>query len=651
MKTLLARLDLTRPGLENVKAAADDPQRVMKELLAYFRARRSVKHPVRRGRRLTVRGTYASKGDLKVADDALKHIVISQRSYGPRFVGKDIQWGKNPVPDNEWIWQLHRMYFWRSLARAYWHTGDEKYAKEWCAQLVDWVRKNPRDRRHWYAWRPIEAGIRGYTWMSHYQHFLDSPHFTPQVLAAFLTSCHDHAAFLTGQAFTRNNHGLMEAEGTAFIAIMFPEFKAAKTWRRKAAAFLSRQVGRQVRADGHQIEQCMNYHVGCIGWFSRTAELARLNGRDDEFPAAFWKGIERMCEAVMKLTPPGGKSAQFGDTSSQVDCARTLRKWAAVFDRDDFRYIATGGKRGKAPKQTAYALKKSGFYAMRSSWGPKAVGLVLKCGPGGYWHCQPDNGTFELWAFGRRLMPDSGTYIYHGDARGRAWFRQTRVHQTLTLDGKDSGYGAKCLLWKPGKNLDALVVENKSYPGLTHRRAVLFVRKKFLVLVDEALGKAQGDVDLHFQLAPATPDGREEFALGELKRPVVHRTPPAAAPGEAVFDRKAPSVRTDFKDANVLVRALPQKGMTLAAETGQVSFHYGSREPRPAFRFRVRKTGAPGVRFVTLVVPYQGAAPETNVAFVGAPKPGAKKVELDVTVGKTAARVGYDVATGKTWLR
>jgi heparan-sulfate lyase len=614
VNALLDRLDLDRPGLEAVKAAAGNPDRAAAELLAYFRARTSVKHPVERSNKRKKRGRYAGQGALKVADDALKHIFISQRSYGPHFVGKDIDWSTKPVPDNEWLWQLHRMSFWHAMARAYWNTGDEKYAKAWCEQLVDWVQKNPNDGEHDYAWRPIEAGIRGHSWMSHYQHFLDSPHFTPDVLVTFLQSCHDHAAFLTGRPFTRNNHGLMEAEGTAFIAMMFPEFKDAETWRRKAFRSLNAQIQRQVRADGHQVEQCLNYHIGCIGWFSRTAELARMNGREDEFPPAFWNRIEAMCEVVMKLAPPGGKSAQFGDTSSPMDCARVLRKWAKVFDRDDFRHVASHGKQGRAPAQTAYALKQSGFYSIRSSWGDKAVGIVLKCGPGGYWHSQPDNGTFELWAFGRRLMPDSGTYIYHGDADGRRWFRQTRVHQTLTLDGKDAGCDARCLLWRPGDELDTLVVENKSYQGLTHRRAVLFVKKTFFVLVDEALGPATGHVDLHFQLAP----------------------------GEAVFDRKAPWVRTNFHDANVLVRALPQKGLTLAKEKGQVSFHYGSREPRPAFRFRVNKAGRAGLRFVTLVVPYKTDAPETNVELLGDPKPGSRKIELAVTVGNTTATIGYE---------
>jgi hypothetical protein len=155
-------------------------------------------------------------------------------------------------------------------------------------------------------------------------------------------------------------------------------------------------------------------------------------------------------------------------------------EWAQKFDRDDFLFFATDGKKGKKPDSTAYALPQSGLYSMRSDWDKNAVSLVLKCGPDGGGHSQPDNGTFELYAGGRNLMPDAGSFIYSGDPEGRAWFRQTKVHQTLTLNGENSKYAPKLLLWDPGVKTDILVVENQSYEDLSHRRSVFFVDKNTL---------------------------------------------------------------------------------------------------------------------------------------------------------------------------
>ena len=586
---LLSRLDLSKPGLEKVKQAANNPERAAAELLNYFRDRTSVKHFIDRDSKKTAFENVASEKDFEAANNALKHIFIGQSAYPPYFCGDDINWGTRPVPDNEWVWQLNRMGFWESMAKAYWHTGDEKYAKEWCFQLLDWTRKNPRDKEHDYAWRSIETGIRGHNWTGLYQRFIDSPNFTPEVLVAFLNSLFDHADFLMTKYSTRSNWGLMEAEGMAFIAITFPEFKDAEKWRIEAFRRLNNEISLQVYPDGHQRELAMGYHLGCINWFLRTLELAKLNNIENAFPQSYLETVEKMCEVPLKLCHPDGTNAQFGDSwaGKPGQHAERFFEWAEKFNRQDFLYLATDGKEGKKPDSTAFALPQSGLYSMKSGWDKNAISLVLKCGPDGGGHCQPDNGTFELYAGGRNLMPDAGSYIYSGNPEGRRWFRQTKVHQTLTLNGENSKYVPKLLLWKPGENLDILAVENQSYQNLAHRRSVFFVDKRYFVIVDEAIGNANGDVDIHFQLAP----------------------------GDAIFNSDNHSISTSFKEGwNVLVQTTPQPGVELLEEEGWVSFLYTKKAPRPAFCYRLKKSDEKEkLHFVTLVIPFEKEAPKIQI--------------------------------------
>lgn len=616
---LLARLNLDTPGLEKVKSKRRDPARAAEELLTYYRSRRHVKHPVDRDAKKRMVGQSADEKDLQAAENAMRHVFVGQGAYPPYYCGDDINWGYRPVPDNEWVWQLNRMGFWEAMAKAYWHTGDEKYAREWAIQLLDWTQKNPHDAQHRYAWRSIEAGIRGHRWMGLFQRFLDSPSFTPQVLVAFLNSSYDHAAYLMTQYRKGSNWGLMEAEGMAFIAMTFPEFRDSEAWRTEAISRLNTEIDNQVYPDGHQRELAMGYHLGSIGWFKRTLDLASMNGHRDAFPASYLHTIEKMCAVPFKLGFPDGTNPQFGDawTGTPGHLWPRLKEWAEVFNRADFRYVATEGNEGKLPDATAFALEKSGFYSMRSGWDKNAVCFILKCGPDGGGHCQPDNGTFELYAGGCHLMPDAGSYIYSGDPEGRAWFRQTRVHQTLTLDGENSNYAPRQLLWRPGHDADILVVENKSYADLTHRRAVIFVDKKFFVIVDEAMGQGTGNVDLHFQLAP----------------------------GKAIFDSTRFSVKTDFEEGwNVLVQSVDQKGMRLQEEEGWVSFIYTKKERRPAFRYRLEKQTPEGARFITIVAPYSGqTAPKIDAQLIGKPKIGSLKIGLKVSIDGDSRKIGYEI--------
>ena len=616
---LLSRINLDYKGLDQVSAAKDNPELALRNLLKYYRERTSVKHPVDPGRKAEAFGKSATSRELQVADNAMKHIFVGQSAYPPYFCGADINWGTRPVPDNEWVWQLNRMYFWDDMAAAYWHTGDEKYAEEWCKQLVGWTVKNPNDKEHNYAWRSIEAGIRGNRWTALYQYFIQSPNFTSEVLTAFLNSCYDHANYLMTQYRSKSNWGLMEAEGMAFIAITFPEFKDSEKWLTEAIKRLNKEIDLQVYPDGQQRELAMGYHLGCIDWFLRTYDLATMNGRTDAFPPSYVLKVQKMCEVPMKICHPDGTNAQFGDAweGTPGQHQKRFREWAERFNRKDFMFMATAGKEGAKPDSIAYALPYSGLYSMRSSWDLKAICLVLKCGPDGGGHCQPDNGTFELSAGGRNLMPDGGSYIYSGDPENRAWFRQTKVHQTMTLDGANSGYHPALLLWKPGKTDDILVVENKSYNNLTHRRTVFFVDKRYFILVDEAIGSATGNVDLHFQLAP----------------------------GDAVFNRGERTVTSGFKDGwNVLIKSIPQSGMDLEEEEGQVSFTYTKKEPRPAFRYRINKSIAESnVRFVTLVAPYEKELPKINIKLVGKPDVGSNALQFEITENGKKKLIGYSL--------
>ena len=80
------------------------------------------------------------------------------------------------------------------------------------------------------------------------------------------------------------------------------------------------------------------------------------------------------------------------------------------------------------------------------------------------------------------------------------------MHQTLTLDYRDSDFGPACLLWSESTNLVALVVENQSSPGLKHRRTVLFCDNQYFLIHDEAIGPDAGNVSIHFQFAPGPAD-------------------------------------------------------------------------------------------------------------------------------------------------
>ena len=174
-KSVFELLDLSRPGLEKVKAAYidGDADRAAKELLTYYRSRTGISIPD-----LDLNHLSLSKREQQWADEALEHTFYVHDGYQPSFnYGKDIDWRYWPVKDNELRWQLHRHKWFTPMGKAYRLTKDEKYAEEWALQFADWIRKNPlveipKDLYEMqdeatdeaenvrFAWRPLEASHR-----------------------------------------------------------------------------------------------------------------------------------------------------------------------------------------------------------------------------------------------------------------------------------------------------------------------------------------------------------------------------------------------------------------------------------------------------------------------------------------------------------
>jgi hypothetical protein len=241
-----------------------------------------------------------------------------------------------------------------------------------------------------------------------------------------------------------------------------------ETQRRHANDALQHRFrgNKDVYDDGMNKELVFSYHSMYVGLFMEVWNMFREHGYEDRLPPTFRHKLLKMGEIHAMQSFPDFTICQFGDAWKRSDPGGLFRNNLAPFKEDIpyFDFMASGGKRGIPPTKTNVAYPLSGFYFFRSDWTRDAVFMALKSGATASWHNQPDNGTFELYAYGRNLMNDSGCYVYGSsdpeDQRWREWFRRSRVHQTLTLDKRDLTCAPECVMWSEAENLTALVVEN-----------------------------------------------------------------------------------------------------------------------------------------------------------------------------------------------
>lgn len=632
-------LDLSYPGLEKVKSACERRQwkKAARSLLDYYRHRDGIRHPDIDLNHLTI-----SEEEQRWADDALEHTFFVHKGYQPSYnYGKDIDWQYWPVRDNELRWQLHRHKWFTPMGKAYRLSGDEKYAKEWAYQYLDWIKKNPltpmKPETHdlvsagevstdadnvYFAWRQLEVSNRLQDQTCQFMLFVSAEAFTPEFLTEFLVNYHRHASFLSENYSEQGNHLLFEAQRMVYAGAFFPEFKGAASWRKSGIEILNREIGKQVYSDGGQYELDPHYHLAAINIFCKALRMADVNGFRGEFPEEYTRTVRNMIEFYANVcfpdyTNPCFSDAKLGDRPAEI---ANYRDWLKIFpDCEWIRYYATEGREGSPLPYLSHAAPVSGFFTFRSGWKQDATVMVVKAGPKGEWHCQPDNGTFELWFNGRNLFPDSGSYVYAGDAevmKLRNWFRQTCVHNTLTLDRKNLQTTASVTkLWRPVGDVQLLVTENPHYDSLKHRRSVFFVDRTFFVIVDEAVGPATGTVNLNYNLCE----------------------------GAVRLDKESCSLTTAFNGAsNVKLQCFGAKDMRLQEREGWRSTAYRQRVARTAVSFDVEKKTASAVRYITVVYPVKDkeTSPELEATFLNTAY-DENGVSVEISVDGKKHRIGF----------
>ena len=272
---------------------------------------------------------------------------------------------------------------------------------------------------------------------------LGSKQFDAKTLLYFLASFHEQAEHIPQVYAGQGNHRLNDLAQVFRNAIAFPEFKKSEAWKNDALTLLPKMMKEAVYDDGMNKELVFSYHTMYIGLFVDAYNLFREHGYEKVLPPDYYPRLLKMAEIYAMQSFPDFTICQFGDGWKKGDAGFIFRRTLAPFAADIpyFDYMVSGGKKGSPPARRNAAYPESGFYFFRSAWAPDAVFMPLKCGATAEWHNQPDNGTFELFAYGRNLMTDSGCYLYGSSSpeeqRWRAWFRSTKVHQTLTLDNRD----------------------------------------------------------------------------------------------------------------------------------------------------------------------------------------------------------------------
>lgn len=565
-------------------------------------------------------------------------ITQAQRARGHVFeygglgniqLGPSVNWLRDPYAsqgmqanashdDLRVTWELSRGHQLVYLGLGYRLTDDESYVDEVAAQMRSWANANPVGLGpNWQS--AMEAALRIINWTWALYLCRPSSHITDDTIHLFVGQVLAHREFISQnleRSAISNNHYLANGIGLLHLGLLFPELRLSARWLRTGRRIVFRETLDQTYPDGVSFEGSTAYHGYVLGLLLQTAVLCQQNGQP--LPDSFLERLERMLEYVMAYTRPGGSYPRLGDGDDgklwpfaldTPDSHRSLLTvGASLYHRADFKAASGGwtpeaqlllGDDGakafselavEAPAlSTSQAFQASGMFVMRTS----DLHLLIDCadvglrGRGGHGH--NDCLSFELYAYGRTFLTDSGTYRYAVPMEERNLFRGTAAHNTAMVDGQEMAIlSAKGLwriaddarptlhLWHSDGEVDVFEGSHSGYLRLPepvrHHRRILFDKQQgFWVLEDRFSGKGQHQFDIFFHFLPMPVADWEGAPL-------------ALATGNP-------------EGANLVVLPLDVDGLRLEVRDGWVSQRYGEKAAAPVACYTLESSVPATVRF------------------------------------------------------
>lgn len=551
-----------------------DP-RHLEDLAARIRARFSQDVARGRGERI-LEGRYDLLGytDIQLDSPLDWHTDPVHRRRAPLAFWESVPYLDAACGDHKITWELNRHQHFLTLGRAYALTRDERFYREFVAQLTGWIAVNPPLLGiNWASM--LELAFRSLSWIWALHFFAgavtdddEEPWIVDLLMALDRQLLHVQQNL--SRYFSPNTHLTGEALALYIAGRALPELDTSAARQQVGRDVLLEEAHRQVRTDGMHAELSAHYHRYSTDFYLLALNTARIT-RDAHEPA-FRETATRQARVLRVLADDTGRLPLLGDDDggqlfpicgrAVIDCTDTLAT-AAVLLEDPSLALGDPPEEtwwqcgSTSPVETFRAapapvvstgLEASGYYVSRNALGDH---LIFDCGPHGFLnggHAHADALAVVLTVRGRPLLIDPGTATYTMDPARRDRFRSSLMHNTVTVGGEGpstpagpfhwaSRTDAHCTAWQTSPHRDYVSGRHDGYAPISHTREVMSLHGTGWIIVDHLVSGAHVDGAAMWHIHPDWVLERLEGNVATLRHPDgLQVTLTASVPLEQITD-------------------------------------------------------------------------------------------------------------------
>ncbi|WP_244083930.1 alginate lyase family protein [Desulforhabdus sp. TSK] len=369
-------------------------------------------------------------------------------------------------------------------------------------KLFDWLRENPFPFGIHYSCA-MECGLRIPVLL---RALLELPNLDASERSALLQALFEHGWLIRNRLSlfsSLGNHTVAESLGLIMAGQVFSESHVERDWLETGIGLLEQECEHQVLTDGGPAEQSFNYHRMVLDLYWLAVQFLEINGIHD------CSGMKpRLLAGESFLQALGDPLPPIGDSDDGYAVAPRLYPSKPAPSAD----LPTAHKGCTVFPDTGMTVVHL----------PPNIRLTFDQGPLGmpplYNHGHADALSITLYRSKRAFLIDPGTYRYNGNPVLRAYFKGTRVHNTVTIDGQDQARQVTSFIWDRPYSVQTsnenhscgsirLAASHDGYTRLNqpvHHIRLLFIPENGggMVVQDKFPGKGMHMFELHYHLHP-----------------------------------------------------------------------------------------------------------------------------------------------------
>ncbi|WP_198034376.1 heparinase II/III family protein [Dyadobacter tibetensis] len=384
---------------------------------------------------------------------------------------EDQHWSEVPefsqeAGDIKYLWEKGRFTFLYDLIRYERHSGVDQFNIV-LSHILDWIKRNPVNcGPHWVCSQEISLRVLNWIFaVKFYQNRIQEP-----LLLIILQSIDDQMNHVWenrsyARRLVRNNHVLTEALALYSIGILFPFFKRSNRWKEYGKTTFEQEIDFQIKSDGSYIQHSMNYHRVLLQLLTWALRLGEIN--EDPFSVHVYHKAQRALEFMMAMQdsitgwlphygPQDGAlffpltQASFRDYRPQISSLAQIlgveiSYEAGLWQEDNFWW----GIKPVVPKTVTHSIpaifnfKNGGYFVLKDS----QSSTFIRCASYPTRPYQADNLHLDIWANGRNILRDAGTFNYLEGTGLARYFRGTLAHNTVQIDAFDQMLRGPRFVW------------------------------------------------------------------------------------------------------------------------------------------------------------------------------------------------------------